>query len=145
MQFKKRKYLRFFEANMKPAFCWYTHAFSVGLFFSKNNVYLDIVPAPFFYARTAIYSELVPLRQSQDETPLSRLPGRESIRVWKPRPDDPSLGAGSSPPVVRPWPRFPGLKSAGAFRWAIYMHNEEYKALLAFLIAVGFLGWRANG
>ena len=42
------------------------------------------------------------------------------------------------------WPRFPGLKSDGAFRWSVYLHNEEYKALLAFAIAVGFLIWRAN-
>ena len=41
------------------------------------------------------------------------------------------------------WPRFPGIVSDGSFRWAIYMHNEEYKALVAFLIAVGYLVWRA--
>ena len=41
------------------------------------------------------------------------------------------------------FPRFPGLSSKGVFRWSLYLRNEEYNALAAFLVAMGFLVWRA--
>ncbi len=41
------------------------------------------------------------------------------------------------------WPRWPGLTSPGVFQWSLYLRNEEYNALGAFLIAMTFLAWRA--
>lgn len=42
------------------------------------------------------------------------------------------------------WPKFPGIDSPGRFRWSLYVRNEEYNALIAFLAALGFLFWRAR-
>jgi protein-S-isoprenylcysteine O-methyltransferase Ste14 len=42
---------------------------------------------------------------------------------------------------------FPSAKWTGAqnpFSWALYRRNEEYKALLGFLLAVVWLGWKAR-
>ena len=39
-----------------------------------------------------------------------------------------------------PFGKWPG--PAVRFSWALYRRNEEYKALVGFLIAVGWLGWK---
>jgi protein-S-isoprenylcysteine O-methyltransferase Ste14 len=41
------------------------------------------------------------------------------------------------------WPTLPDSESPGTFRWELYQKNQEWKALLAFLIAIGYLFWRA--
>ncbi len=40
-------------------------------------------------------------------------------------------------------PSMPETKQEVPFSWTLYFRNEEYKALLAFLLAVGFLFWKA--
>ncbi len=40
-----------------------------------------------------------------------------------------------------PSPKYPGVPTS--FSWALYRRNEEYKAALGFLIAVGWLVWKA--
>lgn len=44
--------------------------------------------------------------------------------------------------VYRFLPRRKWTGNAGHFSWTLYRRNQEYKALLGFLIAVGWLGWR---
>jgi protein-S-isoprenylcysteine O-methyltransferase Ste14 len=44
--------------------------------------------------------------------------------------------------IQRFLPRTKWAGEQNAFSWALYRRNEEYKALLGFLIAVGWLGWR---
>lgn len=41
-------------------------------------------------------------------------------------------------------PGIPEKDSEVKFRWELYRRNEEYKALLAFLIAMAFLWWKAS-
>ena len=40
-------------------------------------------------------------------------------------------------------PTYPGDEEGPPFRWDLYWKNEEYKAALAFLVAMAFLFWRA--
>lgn len=40
-------------------------------------------------------------------------------------------------------PRFPGIASTARFSSALYLKNEEYQALVGFLLGVGYLWWRA--
>lgn len=42
------------------------------------------------------------------------------------------------------WPTLPKDEDELEFRWELYRRNEEYRALLAFLIAVAFLFWKAS-
>jgi len=42
------------------------------------------------------------------------------------------------------WPGIPEGEAEGEFRWELYQRNEEYKALIAFLIAIAFLWWKAT-
>ena len=42
-------------------------------------------------------------------------------------------------------PRLGGASGPGAFRWAIYLKNEEYNAAIGFAIGYAFLAWRALG
>lgn len=42
------------------------------------------------------------------------------------------------------WPSIPEKESGGEFQRKVYLRNEEYKALLAFLIAIAFLFWKAT-
>ena len=48
--------------------------------------------------------------------------------------------------VPRFWPRLtrPGRASAssGRFEWPVYWQNQEYKALLAYLVGIGLLIWK---
>jgi protein-S-isoprenylcysteine O-methyltransferase Ste14 len=41
------------------------------------------------------------------------------------------------------WPRRPIAPSLPPFDWAIYLRNQEYKALAAIAVGLGFLAWRA--
>ncbi len=41
-------------------------------------------------------------------------------------------------------PRFPGIPSEGRFSKALYLHNQEYQALIGFLLGVAYLWWRAH-
>ncbi len=41
-------------------------------------------------------------------------------------------------------PTRPPIDSGGRFAWALYLRNEEYKALGAFAVAAMFLVWRAG-
>lgn len=41
-------------------------------------------------------------------------------------------------------PRFPGIPSAGKFSKALYLRNEEYQALIGFLLGVAYLWWRSS-
>jgi protein-S-isoprenylcysteine O-methyltransferase Ste14 len=41
-------------------------------------------------------------------------------------------------------PMKPPISSATRFAWALYMRNEEYKALGAFAVAAVFLAWRVG-
>lgn len=47
--------------------------------------------------------------------------------------------------VPRLIPRIPGRASDRRFQWATYKKNQEWKALLAFFIAAGFLAWKCLG
>lgn len=40
------------------------------------------------------------------------------------------------------WPRFPGLASPQSFRFSQYLHNQEYKAGLAWLLGQAYLLWK---
>lgn len=40
-------------------------------------------------------------------------------------------------------PRFPGIPSTTRFSTALYLRNEEYQALIGFLLSVAYLCWRA--
>ncbi len=42
------------------------------------------------------------------------------------------------------WPTIPTGESETHFRWDLFWRNEEYKASLAFLVALGFLFWKAT-
>ncbi len=41
------------------------------------------------------------------------------------------------------WPRLHGARAEGNFRWSLYIRNEEYRAMAAFLVGVAFLFWKA--
>ncbi len=40
-------------------------------------------------------------------------------------------------------PRWSGYVGGGRFRWSLYLRNQEYKALAAFLAATALLAWKA--
>ncbi|MBI2685799.1 MAG: isoprenylcysteine carboxylmethyltransferase family protein [Acidobacteria bacterium] len=41
-------------------------------------------------------------------------------------------------------PRFPGIASEGRFSKTLYLRNQEYQALIGFLLGVGYLWWRSG-
>lgn len=41
-------------------------------------------------------------------------------------------------------PRFPGISADGKFSKALYLRNEEYQALIGFLLGVAYLWWRST-
>ena len=41
-------------------------------------------------------------------------------------------------------PRWPGLESATPFRGWLYRKNQEYQALLGFLLGLAYLAWKAT-
>ncbi|MBL8238858.1 MAG: isoprenylcysteine carboxylmethyltransferase family protein [Bryobacterales bacterium] len=41
-------------------------------------------------------------------------------------------------------PRFPGIRAETRFSKALYMRNEEYQALIGFLLGVAYLWWRSG-
>jgi len=41
-------------------------------------------------------------------------------------------------------PRFPGIPSEHKFAKALYLKNEEYQALIGFLLGVAYLWWRSQ-
>jgi protein-S-isoprenylcysteine O-methyltransferase Ste14 len=43
------------------------------------------------------------------------------------------------------WPRIPAGKTAGGFRWPLYLKNQEYQADAGFLMGVLFLTWKMSG
>jgi len=40
------------------------------------------------------------------------------------------------------WPRWSGASGSGAFRWALYVKNQEYQAGVGFVAGVAFLIWK---
>lgn len=46
--------------------------------------------------------------------------------------------------VPKLFPRFSGYRSKRAFRWSIYMKNQEFQALLGFLAGAAVLVWKAS-
>ncbi|MEO8100532.1 MAG: methyltransferase [Acidobacteriota bacterium] len=45
--------------------------------------------------------------------------------------------------VPRLWPNLSAPSGPKPFRWAVYVRNQEYQALLGFLIAAAVLAWKA--
>lgn len=43
-------------------------------------------------------------------------------------------------PMLRP--RIPPLRAEGRFRTAVYLKNQEYQALIGFVVGAAFLAWR---